>query len=1052
MRRLQAAVGNQAVTRIVTRPADSAGAVRETPGLPLEAALREDLEARFDEDLGSVRVHTDPVAADAAGAVAYTIGEHIVFNAGAYAPHRKAGRALLAHELAHVIQQRQGAGGSAPARQEGEAGRIGHAVLNEGGPVTVRESGPVGLARQEKPGEPEQPVIDFHRDPADGRQVVTVDGIPVLRYTPPANEDDLRVVVGWAGSTKTVYLDAWRARASPGVSFDNDGIGRVQARGWKVRGGEHFTDTGEAASRLNVEPAQRRDAARQAVGPTSQLTAPSQAASAQSAPGSQPRPAPAQAAPADPDLAGRAATIRANLKGFTFNISWSHDIADAFKGLTPDDFQRLQALLGEKDLNDAFDQMPPFLATLVGTFGPFVKSNSTLNDKRAEFIVDVKDYGSARAAYYRWMFKSMSVDDMNLVLRLVGGKKHLKDTILSVPGLAQSLVGRGVDTTALQEEETTLGEGIKRGLGKVWDAAWSGTVFGSGTSVDSTDLPQEFRDSVLNAQVGDFTDSLTTTNIVRGVAANVTLGLSEVPVGIYGAGDAAVRGTIDLWNGKTGDAAEKFTPVVIMILAALAGKAVGKLTGGTAAREAALLRDTPGLPSATPALPSGVPATAFEVVSLEKTAEGLDRWVVRAPNGELAEMLVNMEKGTIRATRLATGEVLNYANGRVTRPPASLSTAAAGLVIDEPGAPGTMGSPSPAPLTTAADPAAAVDLRQLPGSAARPLLGPGPGAVETSLLPPVTRDTTAAALRAAQAQDALTAARTAAAEQRARVLTARRELDAALARQAETRGSARARELVRNRRANLRAAEADLKPLSGSEKLAIAEHAQVLNAQRRITDLTREVARLDAELTEMLHPAGGFSQEARSAGRSPGMRPNWLQPGGPAYYAKASELAAARTRLNAWVVDLTVSLKDQVDEATPGPAARPAALANAASLESTALHPVNGRPIDVTTGLPMETRNPATDHIMSRDEIASDPRFARLSPLKREEILLDVPENYLPFTTEANSSKGALSVEEWIAARAKKNPISPEMAKALREADVRARKAIDAFFHKNEGK
>lgn len=62
-------------------------------------------------DLGAVRVHTDARAAESAAAVharAYTVGSHIVFGAGEYAPASAAGRELLAHELAHVAQQGMG--------------------------------------------------------------------------------------------------------------------------------------------------------------------------------------------------------------------------------------------------------------------------------------------------------------------------------------------------------------------------------------------------------------------------------------------------------------------------------------------------------------------------------------------------------------------------------------------------------------------------------------------------------------------------------------------------------------------------------------------------------------------------------------------------------------------------------------------------------------------------------------------------------------------------------------------------------------------------------
>ncbi|HET7864308.1 MAG TPA: DUF4157 domain-containing protein, partial [Burkholderiaceae bacterium] len=78
-------------------------------GKPLDAAARAFFEPRFGVDLGAVRIHTGTSAAQSAqdlGALAYTVGRDVVFNAGQYAPHSDTGRRLLAHELTHVLQQR----------------------------------------------------------------------------------------------------------------------------------------------------------------------------------------------------------------------------------------------------------------------------------------------------------------------------------------------------------------------------------------------------------------------------------------------------------------------------------------------------------------------------------------------------------------------------------------------------------------------------------------------------------------------------------------------------------------------------------------------------------------------------------------------------------------------------------------------------------------------------------------------------------------------------------------------------------------------------------
>lgn len=85
----------------------------KTPGAPLDGATRGFMEPRFGADFGDVRVHTGAQATDSAhavGARAYTVGHHVVFSGNHYAPHSESGRSLLAHELAHVVQQSRGAG------------------------------------------------------------------------------------------------------------------------------------------------------------------------------------------------------------------------------------------------------------------------------------------------------------------------------------------------------------------------------------------------------------------------------------------------------------------------------------------------------------------------------------------------------------------------------------------------------------------------------------------------------------------------------------------------------------------------------------------------------------------------------------------------------------------------------------------------------------------------------------------------------------------------------------------------------------------------------
>lgn len=140
--------------------------VLRLPGQPLDPATRAFFEPQFGHDFSKVRVHTDGKAAESARAVnalAYTVERDVVFGAGQYMPMTKTGQGLLAHELTHVLQQRNIVAGSpqgldiATARgsaSEIEAERASLAVFSGSSvPEVSRPSANVGrmvmLQRQE---------------------------------------------------------------------------------------------------------------------------------------------------------------------------------------------------------------------------------------------------------------------------------------------------------------------------------------------------------------------------------------------------------------------------------------------------------------------------------------------------------------------------------------------------------------------------------------------------------------------------------------------------------------------------------------------------------------------------------------------------------------------------------------------------------------------------------------------------------------------------------------------------------------------------------------
>jgi hypothetical protein len=121
-----------------------------TQGTTLDAVTRTFMEARFGYDFSRVRIHADARAAESATAInarAYTLGDHVVFAPGAYAPHSLDGSRLLAHELVHVVQQGHaapavatpGAAASGIVAPGFQAAETGQAVQRQPAPAAVKQ-------------------------------------------------------------------------------------------------------------------------------------------------------------------------------------------------------------------------------------------------------------------------------------------------------------------------------------------------------------------------------------------------------------------------------------------------------------------------------------------------------------------------------------------------------------------------------------------------------------------------------------------------------------------------------------------------------------------------------------------------------------------------------------------------------------------------------------------------------------------------------------------------------------------------------------------------
>lgn len=155
---LQRLAGNASVVQLLGADEEAQSPVHDVVGkgggAPLDDGVRSNMEGRFGQDFGDVRVHTDAQAsksAESVGANAYTVGSDIVFRSGHFDAASPVGQRTLAHELTHVVQQRSGPVDGSPApgginlsspsdRFEQAAEQNATSVMSGSGPAPTDES------------------------------------------------------------------------------------------------------------------------------------------------------------------------------------------------------------------------------------------------------------------------------------------------------------------------------------------------------------------------------------------------------------------------------------------------------------------------------------------------------------------------------------------------------------------------------------------------------------------------------------------------------------------------------------------------------------------------------------------------------------------------------------------------------------------------------------------------------------------------------------------------------------------------------------------------
>ncbi|WP_234327827.1 DUF4157 domain-containing protein [Streptomyces sp. NRRL F-2664] len=201
--------------------------VLRAPGRPMDTATRTDMEARLGADFSDVRIHDDSAAKASAaevGARAYTSGSHVVIGSGGGDRH------TLAHELTHVIQQRQGP------------------VAGTDNGAGLRVSDPADRFEREAEANATRVMAPGHRAPTD-----------VQRHAAPS--------AGSGSGAPVQRVDDPQARLTEEYWRDKAGLGGASSSAAKSRA-THMADSKKAARKFKAsKPARTIDEIIKTVGP-----------------------------------------------------------------------------------------------------------------------------------------------------------------------------------------------------------------------------------------------------------------------------------------------------------------------------------------------------------------------------------------------------------------------------------------------------------------------------------------------------------------------------------------------------------------------------------------------------------------------------------------------------------------------------------------------------------------------------------------------------------------------------------------------------------------
>jgi hypothetical protein len=622
-------------------PAKRAAAPKRHPaplpdhtGSPLPPVLRAEMTRRFGERFDDVRVHTGPEAAAstaAVGAAAYTLGSDVVFGAGRYAPAMESGRGLLAHELAHVVQQRRGAqsgaGAADAAAGEDSAGRAAAEFRTGAGPVRVAGASPAVLARQT----PEQAAREERASRERQQRALDMLG-PGLRATleqagiaPPRPGGPAPII--WLGEKPREELRQTAEQMAP-IALD------------AVRSGRPVPQLRPPPPRPTGNPT--RDL-------QNSLQQGFAAAGLAPLPGTE-----EQRPPIDPAVPGQARQVNELLEKWLTD----REIGAVFRQADQRQFVELQ---DQVDMSKVLDKLDPWGIVQLGTYGPIVSSSARqrVNQTRADFLVDVtKRWGVGRAELFAlYVFGNMTNDDVKSVLRRLAGDQELNETLDRMPHLTKLIADRQIDTREFKDrgwKAVDIATGFGGLLGRV-----AGSIplvqEGQGAAAQqmAQDLPEPYRKAVQQSDMAAVMAALTPGNVAFGTADYALFGLlSGVKGVVYDAPKAVISGLGNIAEGHVATGVEQLTGGAIAIIGAVLGVRAFRKS----ARIAAMLE----LTQEGAALYDGLAASIGK--------KGIDKVAAYAQASAEAQILIRQEGA-------AGIEALNAAQGDVKAARAALASA-----------------------------------------------------------------------------------------------------------------------------------------------------------------------------------------------------------------------------------------------------------------------------------------------------------------------------------------------------------------------------------------